>query len=759
MLDSLRTIVQQVNAAKDFSEVLRLIVHLVKQTMDTGMCSVYLYNPKDDNYALMATDGLNPDSVGKVFLSSKEGLVGLVASRAEPINLEEAEAHPNFSFVPETGEQRFRSFLGSPIIHQRKVLGVIVVQEQEQRRFDESEESFLVTVSAQLAGVIAHADATGELGRLINPKDESLYERIYEGVASAPGVAIGSVVVVAPPADLKAVPIRKTDDVDAERCLLRQAMEQTKRDIRALDDSMVGKLSDEERALFDVYVRMLEDHALGGEVISLIEEGLTAQSAWAQVVLKHVRMFRSMKDAYLRERASDVEDLGHRVLAYLQQSETKRTSFPDNMVMVGEELSAASFADVPLEKVAAIASVKGSRNSHMAILGRAIGIPTVMGVVDLPWSGLEGEEVVVDGHNGQVVVCPSDELREAYSQQIYEEKLLAADLEKLSDEPCVTADGHKISLWVNTGLRIDAMLSLDRGAEGVGLYRTEIPFLMLDRFPSEEEQRKAYREQLEMFAPRTVTMRTLDIGGDKDLPYFPIEEENPFLGWRGIRICLDHPEIFLVQLRAMMRASEGLNNLSILLPMISNMPELESALELIYQVYDELTEEEGYQIEMPNVGAMIEVPAAVYQIRELARRVDFLSVGTNDLTQYLLAVDRNNPRVAGLYHTCHPSVLRALWAISEGAKGENTPISVCGEMAGDPIGAVLLIALGFDVLSMSATNLLKVKAILRQVSLAEAEQLLEEVMVMPDAHSVWAHMEKALKKPEVAGLFRRTELN
>lgn len=755
MLDSLRTIVQQVNAAKDFSEVLRLIVHLVKQTMDTGMCSVYLYNPKDNNYALMATDGLNPDSVGKVFLSSKEGLVGLVASRAEPINLEEAEAHPNFSFVPETGEQRFRSFLGSPIIHQRKVLGVIVVQEQEQRRFDESEESFLVTVSAQLAGVIAHADATGELSRLINPKDESLYERIYEGVASAPGVAIGSVVVVAPPADLKAVPIRKTDDVEAELCLFRQAMEQTKRDIRALDDSMIGKLSDEERALFDVYVRMLDDHALGGEVVSLIEEGLTAQSAWAQVVLKHVRMFRSMKDAYLRERASDVEDLGHRVLAYLQQSETKRTSFPDNMVMVGEELSAASFADVPLEKVAAIASVKGSRNSHMAILGRAIGIPTVMGVVDLPWGGLEGEEVVVDGHNGQVVVCPSDELREAYSQQIYEEKLLAADLEKLSDEPCVTADGHKISLWVNTGLRIDAMLSLDRGAEGVGLYRTEIPFLMLDRFPSEEEQRKAYREQLEMFAPRTVTMRTLDIGGDKDLPYFPIEEENPFLGWRGIRICLDHPEIFLVQLRAMMKASEGLNNLSILLPMISNMPELESALGLVYQVYDELTEEEGYQIEMPNVGAMIEVPAAVYQIRELARRVDFLSVGTNDLTQYLLAVDRNNPRVAGLYDTSHPSVLRALWAISEGAKGESTPISVCGEMAGDPIGAVLLIALGFDVLSMSATNLLKVKAILRQVSLAEAEKLLEEVMVMADARSVWKHMEKALKKPEVAGLFRR----
>jgi phosphotransferase system, enzyme I, PtsP len=757
MLESLRTIVQEVNAAKDFSEVLKLIVHLVKQTMNTGMCSVYLYSPKDDSYVLMATDGLNPESVGKVHLTKKEGLVGLVASRAEPINLQEAEAHPNFSFVPETGEQRFHSFLGAPIIHQRKVLGVLVVQEQEQRRFDESEESFLVTVSAQLAGVIAHADATGELNRLIYPKDDTNNEHLYHGVASAPGVAIGTVVVVAPPADLRAVPVRQAKDVEVELSLFRQAMGQTKQDIRALDDSMVGKLSDEERALFDVYIRMLDDHALGGEVTSLIEEGLSAQSAWAQVILRHIRMFRSMKDAYLRERASDVEDLGHRVLAYLQKSETKRTSFPDGMIMVGEELSAASFADVPLEKIAAIVSVKGSRNSHMAILGRAIGIPTVMGTVDLPWGSLEGMEVVVDGHNGEVIVCPGDELREAYSQQIHEEKLLAADLEKLTDKPCVTADDHKISLWVNTGLRIDAMLSLDRGAEGVGLYRTEIPFLMLDRFPTEEEQRKAYREQLEMFAPRTVTMRTLDIGGDKDLPYFPIDEENPFLGWRGIRICLDHPEIFLVQLRAMMKASVGLNNLSILLPMISNMPELESALELIYQVYDELTEEEGYQIEMPNIGAMVEVPAAVFQIREIARRVDFLSVGTNDLTQYLLAVDRNNPRVASLYHTCHPSVLRALWSIADGAKGENTPISVCGEMAGDPIGAVLLIALGFRVLSMSATSLLKVKAILRQVSLTESEQLLEEVMVMPDAQAVWAHMEKALKKPEVLGLFRRTD--
>ena len=756
ILESLRKIVQEANSAKNFDEVLNVIVRQVKNTMDTSVCSVYLYNHKDDNYVLMASDGLNPDAVGVVRLPSGKGLIGLVASRAEPINLKEASAHPRFAFRPETDEQLFHSFLGSPIIHQRAVLGVLVVQDKETRRYDESEESFLVTIAAQLSGIIAHANATGELNRTLNPQDIPTNERIYSGIASAPGVAIGTVIAMHSHADLKAIPLRQAVDIDIELVLFRKAMSLVKSDMRALDKSMVGILSDQERALFDAYVCMLDDQALGGEVIVLInEDGLSAQSAWAQVILSHINMFKSMTDSYLRERASDLEDLGRRVLSYLQETETKRTVFPDNIVLVGEELSAASFASVPLEKIVAIASVKGSRNSHLAILGRAIGIPTVMGTIDLPWGNLDGEEVIVDGHNGHVIVYPNTSLRKTYENQVLEEKLLAADLEKFSDQPCETSDGHKVSLWVNTGLRIDSMLSLDRGAEGVGLYRSEIPFLMLDRFPSEEEQRKSYREQLEMFFPRPVTMRTLDIGGDKDLPYFPIQEENPFLGWRGIRICLDHPEIFLVQLRAMMKASLGLNNLSILLPMIASMTELDSSLVLINQVYNELTQEEGHEIQRPHIGVMIEVPAAVYQIHEFARKVDFLSVGTNDLTQYLLAVDRNNSRVADLYDFCHPAVLRALRAIASGAKDECTPVSVCGEMAGDPIGAILLMAAGFSVLSMSATSLLKVKAMLRQVSLVEAKQLLKDVSLMPDAQSVRNYMEQALNRPEVSGLLGR----
>jgi phosphotransferase system enzyme I (PtsP) len=704
----------------------------------------------------MATDGLNEEAIGKVNLSSDEGLVGLVASRAEPINLEEASAHPKFSFHPNTTEQLFHSFLGSPIIHQRKVLGVLVVQDEIPRRYDESEESFLVTVAAQLSGVIAHADATGELNIALYPQDKSINERIYSGVASAPGIAVGNILVMNSNTSLKAVPMRKAESVDNELTQFRKAMSLVKSDMRALDKSMVGILSDQERALFDAYVCMLDDQALGGEVIVLINEhGLSAQSAWAQVVLNHINMFESMTDSYLRERASDLEDLGRRVLSYLQTAEPSRKKFPDNIVLVGEDLSAASFASVPIEKIIAITSVKGSRNSHLAILGRAIGIPTVMGAVDLPWSNLDGKEAIVDGHNGNIIISPGSKLRKTYQEQVLEEKLLVENLERLTDEPCETIDGYKVSLWVNTGLRIDSMLSLDRGAEGVGLYRSEIPFLMLDRFPSEEEQRKFYREQLETFSPRPVTMRTLDIGGDKDLPYFPIKEDNPFLGWRGIRVCLDHPEIFLVQLRAMLKASEGLNNLSLLLPMISSLAELEGSLKLIDQVYDELTSEEGYSLQKPWLGAMIEVPAAVYQIKEFARKVDFLSVGTNDLTQYLLAVDRNNPRVASLYDVFHPSVLRALKTVVDGAKEEHTPISVCGEMAGDPIGAVLLMAIGFPVLSMSATSLLRVKGILRQISLTDAKDLFNDVISMSDGHSVRSHMENALRKNLISGLVSR----
>ena len=297
------------------------------------------------------------------------------------------------------------------------------------------------------------------------------------------------------------------------------------------------------------------------------------------------------------------------------------------------------------------------------------------------------------------------------------------------------------------------MQSLDQGAEGIGLFRTEVPFLLSERFPSEQEQAQIYREQLAAFAPKIVTMRTLDVGGDKSLSYFPIEEANPFLGWRGIRVTLDHPEIFMAQVRAMLRASVGLNNLQIMLPMISNVGEVEKAQQLIKKAYRELVQE-GVEVQYPPVGVMIELPAAVYQTATLARMVDFVSVGSNDLTQYLLAVDRNNPRVANLYSAFHPAVIAALKQVVKLAKGEGKPVSICGEMAGDPGAALLLMAMGFDVLSMNASTLLKVKSVVRSVSMEAAKDLLEQVSELDDAQTIRSAIDMALYNAGVDRLLR-----
>ena len=373
-----------------------------------------------------------------------------------------------------------------------------------------------------------------------------------------------------------------------------------------------------------------------------------------------------------------------------------------------------------------------------------------MGAVDLPYTRLQDRELIIDGYNGEVHLNPSDEFRARFESLLAEDAALNQDLEALRELPCETLDGKRLPLWVNTGLMADVARSLDQGAEGVGLYRTEVPFLLRERFPSEEEQRQIYRSQLEAFAPKPVTMRTLDIGGDKALSYFPIDEENPFLGWRGIRVTLDHPEIFLVQTRAMLKASEGLSNLRIMLPMISNIGELDEALDFIHRAHRELVEE-GADIELPPIGVMVEVPAAVYQARALARRADFLSVGSNDLTQYLLAVDRNNSRVADLYHAFHPAVLQALADVAKASRAAGKPVSICGELAGDPGAAVLLLAMGYDVLSMNATNLTRVKQAIRHIREEEAVALLDEVMQLDGCDAVLQRLEAFLVGKGMAG--------
>ncbi|MFC0667406.1 phosphoenolpyruvate--protein phosphotransferase [Azotobacter chroococcum] len=743
MLNTLRKIVQEVNAAKDLKTALGIIVRRVKETMGSQVCSVYLLDPETNRFVLMATEGLNKRSIGKVSMASNEGLVGLVGTREEPLNLENAADHPRYRYFAETGEERYASFLGAPIIHHRRVMGVLVIQQKERREFDEGEEAFLVTMSAQLAGVIAHAEATGSI-RGLGRQGKGIQEARFIGVPAAPGVAVGKAVVVLPPADLEVVPDRATEDVKAELELFHSALESVRADIRALSAKLATQLRPEERALFDVYLMMLDDASLGCEVQRVIKTGQWAQGALRQVVNEHIKRFELMDDAYLRERASDVKDLGRRLLAYLQQARQQTMVYAENTILVSEELSPAMLGELPEGKLVGLVSVQGSGNSHVAILARAMGIPTVMGAVDLPYSKMDGIDLIVDGYHGEVYTNPSELLRQQFAELVEEERQLTQGLDALRELPCETLDGHRLPLWVNTGLLADVARAQERGAEGVGLYRTEVPFMNNERFPSEKEQLAIYRDQLSAFHPLPVTMRTLDIGGDKALSYFPIKESNPFLGWRGIRVTLDHPEIFLVQVRAMLKASEGLNNLRILLPMISSIHELDEALHLIHRAWGEVRDE-GTDVPMPPIGVMVEVPAAVYQTREISRLVDFLSVGSNDLTQYLLAVDRNNPRVADLYDYLHPAVLQALYKVVQDAHGEGKPVSICGEMAGDPSAAVLLMAMGFDSLSMNATNLPKVKWLLRQVTLGKAKELLGQLMAIDNPQVIHSTLQLALR--------------
>ncbi|MDP5210353.1 phosphoenolpyruvate--protein phosphotransferase [Microbulbifer sp. 2205BS26-8] len=732
MLGSLRSIVQEVNTARDLPAVLKIIVQRVREVMHTRVCSVYLRDKQSGNYVLMATDGLHSNAVGQVHLAPGEGLVGSVVAREEPINLDMAKSHPAFQYFPATGEERFCAFLGAPIIHHRTVLGVLVVQQEQQRRFDEGEEAFLVTLSAQLAGVIAHAEATGILASMRKQRRETH----FSGITASPGVAIGHACIVTPQANLATVPYCLCLDVDSELALFQQALSAAREEIHQAGERLKGELSREESTLFDAYISILDDDVLATEVCDRIrQQQLYAPRAWAEVMLEHVRRFENMSDSYFRDRAADVRDLGVRVLAHLYQQQQSERDYPENTVLVGEELTAAVLAEVPRQKLIGVVSVKGSANSHVAIIARAMGLPAVMGVQDLPYETIDGISVVVDGYRGVLHIHPGEALKRHYNAIVAEERELTRNLDHTASLPAETTDGHRVCLLVNTGLMADVVRSRERGAEGVGLFRTEVPFLLRDRFPSEEEQREIYREQLECFAPLPVTMRTLDIGGDKSLSYFPIEETNPFLGWRGIRVTLDHPEIFLAQVRAMMKASQGLDNLRIMLPMISGLSELEAARKLIERAYRELLEE-GYAINMPPLGVMVEVPSAVYQVRELAEHADFISVGSNDLTQYLLAVDRSNSRVANIYHALHPAVLRALQEIVAAAHAAGTQVSICGELAGEPGGALLLVAMGYDMLSMNATNLPRVKATLRAVQQADMQRLLQEVICMDCAEKI-----------------------
>lgn len=574
------------------------------------------------------------------------------------------------------------------------------------------------------------------------------------GTAAAPGVAIGEGVLLLPHAVLDAVPTQQAEDIPSEITLFKAAVEVVSRDIARMEKSLSALLNGDDANLFHGYHQILTSDTFFDTILGKIEQGVWIQTAIRDVTKDLIARFAALEDPYLKERARDIADLGKRVLSQVQKHNQQQKSFPAQSIVIGPEITASMLAEMPHSNLKGIVSINSTLNSHMVILARALNVPVIIHIEDeLDLNDLHGKTLIVDGYAGQVIVSPDEMLTENYQQLIQEEKELSKHLLALKNKICVTKDHYAMPLRANIGMLEDLKSAESVNAQGIGLYRTEVPFMAMESFPSEESQTALYQQLLKAFPQQPVIMRVLDIGGDKQLAYFPIREDNPFLGWRGIRLLLDEPDIFKTQIRAMLKASVGLCNLHILLPMVSVVSEVIEAKKLIYHVFDQLTQE-GLTLNFPKIGAMIEVPAAVYCAEEITAVSDFICVGSNDLTQYLMATDRTNNRVAKLYNPFHPAMLKALLHIVTVAKQLDTPVSLCGEMANNPVALVMLIGIGFDSLSLNSHDLLKIKWLLRGLTQSRCRDLLMEAMQFKTGKQVYHHFKQAIIHAGFGGLIR-----
>ncbi|MEQ6278833.1 phosphoenolpyruvate--protein phosphotransferase [Kluyvera cryocrescens] len=737
MLTRLREIVEKVASAPRLNEALDILVTDVCHAMETEVCSVYLADNDRRCFYLMATRGLKKPRGRTITLAFDEGIVGLVGRLAEPINLADAQKHPSYKYIPSVKEERFRAFLGVPIIQRRQLLGVLVVQQRELRQFDESEESFLVTLATQMAAILSQSQLTALFGQYRQTRVRAL--------PASPGVAIAEGWMDATLPLMEQVYEASSLDTALERERLTGALEEAANEFRRYSKRFAAGAQKETAAIFDLYSHLLSDASLRRELFAEVDKGAVAEWAVKKIVEKFAEQFAALRDGYLKERAGDLRTLGQRLLFHLDDTTTGANAWPERFILVADELSAATLAELPQDRLAGVVVRDGAANSHAAIMVRALGIPTVMGA-DIQPSVLHGRTLVVDGYRGELLVDPEQILVQEYQRLISEENELSRLAEGDVERPAELKSGERVKVMLNAGLSPEHEQMLGRRIDGIGLYRTEIPFMLQSGFPSEEEQVAQYQGMLQMFNDKPVTLRTLDVGADKQLPYMPISEENPCLGWRGIRITLDQPEIFLVQVRAMLRANAATGNLSILLPMITSLEEVDEARRLIDRAGREVEEMIGYAIPKPRLGIMLEVPSMVFMLPNLASRVDFISVGTNDLTQYVLAVDRNNTRVASIYDSLHPGMLRVLSMIVQETERHGIDLRLCGEMAGDPMCVTILIGLGFRHLSMNGRSVPRVKYLLRHIELQDAQTLaqrsLDAQMATEVRHQVAAFMER-----------------
>ncbi|MCU0836532.1 MAG: phosphoenolpyruvate--protein phosphotransferase [Chromatiaceae bacterium] len=742
MLLTLRQIMQQVDRAATLDDALAMAVQQAQKALSLDACAIYLKDPEGDTYVLVASDGETPPMLEPLGGEPGRRLVTVVGQRRELIVELETKVQPADGAPKDLTELAAGSFLGTPLIHYRTLLGVLVARKPAHQPYAADEVTFFLSLGAQLAKLVHEAAAMDGVGRLL--RRDARADPYIQAVSAASGLAIGIAVSAEAQTRLESVPDRVAADPVAEEAAFNAAVAAARDELQAAGERLAGTVPEAVRALFEVQVMLLGSDALVSDTVDGIRAGNWAPGAWRTTIAHHAQVFEQMDDPYLRERAADVREIGQHVLMHLESRVRAARGTPQRCILVGETVGLAEIAAVPAPCLAGIVSLHGSPLSHMAVLARALGIPAVVSLAHAP-ELLDGRELVVDGDEGRVYLESSPALLKDLQKRLDRKRTRSAELQALRALPAQTQDGVQLPLYANIGLPADCAAARISGAEGIGLYRTEYRFLLDEALPVEDEQLRDYRQVLEAFAPMPVTLRTLDVGGDKVLSSFSVQEENPFLGCRGIRFSLDRPELFLIQLRAMLRANAGLGNLQVLFPMIGTVSELDEALHLLARAERELVAE-GLEAARPRVGVMIEVPASVFLVGAMARRVDAFSIGTNDLTQYLLAVDRNNVQVVTPYDALHPAVLDAIRQVIDTAHRFGKSVSVCGEMAGDPAGALVLLGLGVDALSMSPPLLGEVKRAIRCLTHERARQLAEAALGMEDGFAIHRLLHRALDR-------------
>jgi phosphotransferase system, enzyme I, PtsP len=708
-------------------ERLDKIVVLIAANMVAEVCSVYVLRI-DGTLELYATEGLNRHAVHLTVMRADEGLVGLVAREAKSINLSAAQSHPAYSYRPETGEEIYQSFLGVPVLRAGNTLGVLVVQNRAHRTYSEEEEEALQTAAMVLAEMIA----SGELSSLARPGAEPAARRPVHvgGTPLAEGIGLGHAVLHEPRV---VVTNFIADDVQHELQHLEAALHALRADLDVLLER--GDVADagEHREVLETYRMFAYDRGWLHKMREAIMTGLTAEAAVERVQSDARARILRQTDPYLRERLHDLDDLANRLMRQLsgQDHAPAKEQLPDNAIIVARSMGPAALLDYDRSRLRGVVLEEGGPNSHVAIVARALGIAAVGQLENAAGFVDPGDPIIVDGMSGDVHIRPPADIEAAYAEKVRFRARRQAQYQALRPRPSVTKDAAPVALMLNAGLLVDLPHLSESGAAGIGLFRTELQFMVAAQFPRTSEQLSLYRSVLDIAGDRPVTFRTLDIGGDKVLPYMrTIEEENPALGWRAIRLGLDRPGLLRSQIRALLKAAAG-RELRVMFPMIAEVEEFDRAKIMVERELTHLRRHGHMLPDRVHVGAMVEVPSLLFQLDELLARVDFLSVGFNDLFQFLYAVDRSNARVSNRFDPISTPSLRVLRDIIDQSRASRKPVAVCGEIASTPLGALALIALGYRALSLTPSAIGPVKSLVIELDAGRAEALLRPLLDHP----------------------------